>query len=971
MRFEPHFDLRPSLLLVTAALALALSPAAAPAFAQDNSECLGCHNTKGLKLEREGRDISLYVDEERFGASVHGGLDCVNCHIALDGTEEYPHATGIEPVDCSMCHDDDKGPIAMYWESTHGVEVKKGNALAPHCQDCHGNHYIIPLAERNSAISPFNIPAMCAQCHAEGAPVERAYDLPQEDVLGRYKESMHGEGLYKQGLVVTAVCTSCHTGHHVLPHTDERSTIHQANVVATCEKCHGQIEEVHRKVIAGELWEKEGIVPICVECHAPHEARRVFYDQNMSNRDCLSCHADPEKVPAGARPSLLVDVTDFNHSIHARKAVSCAQCHTGATPSLTRSCETIAEKVDCSICHEAMVLDYQGGTDQAGVMHNGGIHGKLHRIGDPNAPYCTDCHGDHGTLEHSVPEDAPPTIQALVRESPTFRRNVPELCARCHREGAPAAQRYLGPEEKVIERYTMSIHGKGLLQSGLTVTAICTDCHTPHKELPHTDPESTVSQMKIAETCGKCHDGIYEKYRRSIHSEEGNPEYVQLRGMPGLPHCNDCHSSHTMARTDVPEFKLGIMDQCGKCHQEVTKTYFDTYHGKASSLGDTTKAKCYDCHGAHNILPVTNPDSTLNRNHIVETCGRCHPGSHRQFAGYLTHATHHDPEKYPALFYAFWGMTILLVGTFSLFGLHMIAWLPRSWKLRRQYSREIAEMPVESGTKQYRRFPRFYRVLHFTVIVSFFGLALTGMTLKFSYTGWAQALSRILGGAESAGVIHRVCAVITFGYFFAHLWDVFRGFFASKKSIRGYFYGPDTILPKPHDAQELVATLKWFFGRGPMPRYGKWTYWEKFDYLAVFWGVAVIGSTGLTLWYPEFFTRFLPGWSINVATIIHSDEALLATGFIFTIHFFNTHFRPEKFPMDPVVFTGRMSLRELKHDRPRLYEQLVEKGELEKHLVDPFPDYARKAVKFFGFTALTVGLTLIVLIIYAMIFQYR
>ena len=72
--------------------------------------------------------------------------------------------------------------------------------------------------------------------------------------------------------------------------------------------------------------------------------------------------------------------------------------------------------------------------------------------------------------------------------------------------------------------------------------------------------------------------------------------------MPELPHCNDCHTSHRVARTDVADFKLGIMEQCGKCHAEVTGTYFDTYHGKASALGDTTRAKCYDCHGAHDIL---------------------------------------------------------------------------------------------------------------------------------------------------------------------------------------------------------------------------------------------------------------------------------------------------------------------------------------------------------------------------------
>ena len=150
-----------------------------------------------------------------------------------------------------------------------------------------------------------------------------------------------------------------------------------------------------------------------------------------------------------------------------------------------------------------------------------------------------------------------------------------------------------------------------------------------------------------------------------------------------------------------------------------------------------------------------------------------------------------------------------------------------------------------------------------------------------------------------------------------------------------------------------------------------YTYWEKFDYFAVFWGVFIIGSTGLMLWFPEFFTRFLPGWSVNVATIIHSDEALLAVGFIFTIHFFNTHFRPDKFPMDPVIFTGRVTLDELKYDKPDEYERRVAAGDLAEHLVGPHPRLGERAARIFGFTALFVGLTLIALILYTMVLGYR
>jgi hypothetical protein len=135
--------------------------------------------------------------------------------------------------------------------------------------------------------------------------------------------------------------------------------------------------------------------------------------------------------------------------------------------------------------------------------------------------------------------------------------------------------------------------------------------------------------------------------------------------------------------------------------------------------------------------------------------------------------------------------------------------------------------------------------------------------------------------------------------------------------------------------------------------------------------MAVIGSTGLLLWFPEFFTTAIPGWWVNVATIVHSDEALLAVGFIFTIHFFNTHFRPDKFPMYPVIFTGRVSVEELKEDKPREYEELVREGKLAEHLTHPYPRKLEVMFKVLGFSALAIGLTLIALIVYAMLFGYQ
>jgi len=261
--------------------------------------------------------------------------------------------------------------------------------------------------------------------------------------------------------------------------------------------------------------------------------------------------------------------------------------------------------------------------------------------------------------------------------------------------------------------------------------------------------------------------------------------------------------------------------------------------------------------------------------------------------------------------------------------------------------------------------------MHVGMIVSFMCLALTGLTLKFSYTGWAAVLSRLLGGFETAGYIHRSAAVVMFGIFVTHLVDLYRLKRRDYGSWRALLLGPSSMLPTRRDLAELAATLKWFVGQGPRPAYGRWTYWEKFDYFAVFWGIAIIGSTGLTLWFPVFFTRLLPGWFINVATIIHSDEALLATGFIFTVHFFNTHLRPEKFPMDIAIFTGRMPLAELKRDKPREYEALVASGKLEEKMEEAYPPIVIRAIRFFAWIALAVGFSIVLWILYAMLFAYR
>jgi hypothetical protein len=365
-----------------------------------------------------------------------------------------------------------------------------------------------------------------------------------------------------------------------------------------------------------------------------------------------------------------VHAADLQGSRHAK--VACSQCHSGVNVSHARPCDSITQKVDCGACHTAIAQEYALSQ-----------HGKLLIKGDPNAPSCTECHGTHATLGR------------LQASSPTFATNVPRLCGRCHREGEKAAVRYQGPQHQIVESYTESIHGKGLLKSGLTVTATCTGCHTAHGIRPRTDPASSVNRANVPQTCGRCHHGIQEEFEASIHHA------LAGKTDKDLPVCSDCHSAHTIRRADADGFRLDIMQKCGRCHGEIARTYFDTYHGKVSQLGYTKTAKCYDCHGAHDIQKVSDPRSHLSRDNVVATCQECHPGATRRFAGYLSHATHHDPQKYPWLYWTFWGMTGLLVGTFVIGGAHTLLWLPRALQMRREL-KEAEELEAREVAEQER-----------------------------------------------------------------------------------------------------------------------------------------------------------------------------------------------------------------------------------------------------------------------------
>jgi len=239
------------------------------------------------------------------------------------------------------------------------------------------------------------------------------------------------------------------------------------------------------------------------------------------------------------------------------------------------------------------------------------------------------------------------------------------------------------------------------------------------------------------------------------------------------------------------------------------------------------------------------------------------------------------------------------------------------------------------------------------------------LPLRFSNTPWAAAMARAVGGFGTVLFFHLFSAVVLTIAFLVHVANLAYRLIARKEY--GLVWGPTSMVPNLKDIQDFVGQIGWFFFRGPKPKFGRYAYWDKVDYWAVFWGMGIIGFSGYAMWFAPFFARFIPGWCLNIALLIHGEEAILAVGFIFTIHFFNTHLRPESFPMDLVIFTGRMTEEELKARHPEEYRQLVESGQLEKLRVAPPPRWLRNFGWSFGSAAVAIGLVFLSLMVVAFV----
>lgn len=366
--------------------------------------------------------------------------------------------------------------------------------------------------------------------------------------------------------------------------------------------------------------------------------------QAISKGACLSCHGVQglEKVRAGKSVSLYIGGERFSRSIHG--PLNCTACHSGIS-QVPHAPEL--KPVQCSNCHV-----------NAFEAYSQGVHGRANARGDRDAATCSDCHGSHDILPAKNPD------------SRAYPLNLPRTCGTCHRD-PELAKRHRIPVANAYQLYMDSIHGRAMTQSGLLVSAHCASCHGSHRILPASDSRSTVYKANVPDTCGQCHAGVLKTFLTSVHGMGAKA------GNPMAPVCIDCHTSHEIRRVEMEGWKLEVVRECGTCHAESLRSYRDTFHGQVTALGFTRVARCSDCHGSHDILPISDPASSVSPGRIVATCRKCHPSANARFAQYDPHADPNNRARSPLLYYTARFMTWLLASVFVFFGLHTALWAGR------------------------------------------------------------------------------------------------------------------------------------------------------------------------------------------------------------------------------------------------------------------------------------------------------
>ncbi len=611
-------------------------------------------------------------------------------------------------------------------------------------------------------------------------------------------------------------------------------------------------------------------------------------ERKPKNEDCLTCHGDATLTSDvnGRQVNLHVDGGKLNHSIHG-SMFTCVDCHKDVKGLVH---EATPKKISCADCHS-----------DAQQAYSHSQHAKTTKSGSPAAT-CVDCHG--GAHEVVGADDA---------KSPINRLNIPATCGKCH------AQKFLmesnGVSAQPSVSYQDSVHGRAVAKGSMKA-AVCTDCHGSHEILAARDSKSPISKFNVPGTCGKCHSQVQQTYMGSIHGQ------AITRGNSMSPVCTDCHGIHSIQSHKDPNSPVAEQnlsrDTCARCHEGVrlskefgvpgnrVSSYMDSYHGLATEGGSVVAANCSSCHGVHDILPSSDPHSTINHDHLQETCGKCHQGVTQKFIYARVHLedTAHSKDlgstvvRWVRIIYI--TLIILVIG--GMFLHNAIIWRSKLIAKRKMQNPLMTRMTTNQ------------RWQHLFLLTSFIVLVITGFALKFPESWIADVLAM---SEHVRSIVHRVAGVVLIS---AGIYHVF--YLALAREGRRMLRD---IMPYPRDAFDVWGTMLYYLGLSKKkPAFGRFNYAEKAEYWALVWGTVLMGLTGIMLWAKVSVGNLLARWWVDVATAIHYYEAILATLAIVVWHFYQVFFDPDVYPMNWAWWDGKMPVEHYKHEHALDTESLAE-----------------------------------------------
>lgn len=583
---------------------------------------------------------------------------------------------------------------------------------------------------------------------------------------------------------------------------------------------------------------------------------------------------------------------------------SCLDCHPGTQAQR----HTLTPRTrQCTECHrpEGPIQGYKAAP----------LITQLHAGKIPHSPGCITCHGHHGIGRPDSPESA------------TYWKNVPQLCEQCH------VNADLGAIAPQVAGYPQSIHGRVAASPGKMRPAVCSDCHMLHKvqeQAPQTPGQTTIVPARAirALVCGKCHRSESAQYRAGVHG------LAVARGVTDAPVCTDCHGEHgvqqvtTAASPVSPEHVVGT---CGGCHGDVrfvrlhklptgrVSSYMESYHGQANQYGDVQVATCASCHGAHDILPASSPQSLVNPARLPETCGKCHPGAGTTFPISRIHVAPRLSEKDLLLLLQAIYLVLILgsgAGFVAYIGLDLFA----HWRLKKagvleRLEHRLRHLPVAPPSALVRMLP-VERVQHLLLLGSFFILALTGLVLLVPDSLFGKVVVMLCGGPSGRAIVHRIAAAIMVGNFIVQaVW------MATAK------HGRDTLLrlaPGPQDLRDLWQSVVLYLGFSQhRPSFRRFGYPEKFEFWALVWGTIVMTVTGALLMFVNWTLGHAPKWVLDVSLIIHKWEAILAVEAILVWHLYHVIWKPGVFPGNRAWLNGEISQEQLVMEHPLDYAEAI------------------------------------------------